>query len=65
MTTMMMMLIASLDKTSSIIIIIIIVGIINIILGSIFSIFSGGGVRGGLNEIVAVGNCGGEGCSGG
>ena len=23
---------------------------------------SGGGVRGGLNEAVAVGNCGGEGC---
>ena len=49
----------------SIIIIVIIVGIINIIVGSIFSIFSGGGVRGGLNETVAVGNCGGEGCSGG
>ena len=49
----------------SIIIIVIIVGIINIIVGSIFSIFSGGGVRGGLNETVAVRDCGGEGCNGG
>ena len=51
------------------IIIIIVVGaviiIFNILVGFIFSIFSGGGVRGGLNETVAVGNCGGEGCSGG
>ena len=45
--------------------VIIIFGIIfNIIVGCVFTIFSGGGVRWGLNEAVAVGNCGGEGYEG-
>ena len=37
----------------------------NIIEGFIFTIFSGGGVRGGLNWAVTVGSCGGEGYNGG
>ena len=44
---------------------VIIIIIIIIIVGFIFTNFSGRGVRGGLNEAVAVGSCGGEGCNGG
>ena len=49
-----------------IIIIIIIVGavIFNIIVGFIFAVFIGGGVRGGLNKAITVGNCGGKGFNG-
>ena len=39
--------------------------VIIIIIGFIFSVFSGGGVRGGLNWAVTVGSCGGEGYNGG
>ena len=51
----------------AVVMVIIIVGavIFNIIVEFIiFTIYSGRGVRGGLGEAVAVGNCGGEGCNG-